>query len=885
MHIQSPEYAILLALIVLKKEPFTLLISSLFFGIYLILGEPMASKNKDRGNRGQGMVEFALVFPLLLLLLFGIFEFGRIMFAYSTAIAASREAARYGAAILDIGGGIPQYEDCAGIKAAAKRIGQYSGISDANITIQYSNDSGVYSTVCPPTQQVQAADTISVSISTSITPVTPIGNFSAIPITSSSSRTILKDVKLGASGTGAGSVSGALSDVNFKATTQTAVETQGTIGVVLELNEVAASVVTIPYSVTGTATQGVDYVMSASPAIINPGQKTTIIYITLNNDGLDEGDESLILGIDSPINATRGPQYIHTIRIVDPPKISFKEVSSVYSEDAGTSGLMVELSKATTQDVTVSFSRSGTAQWGGGGDYITAPASLTIPSGSLAGMLTLKINDDDYDEIDETAIIALSSPVNAVLGTNDHHTVTIIDNDAPPQIKFFVANQVVSEEIGVFTTSLTLSGVSGKPITVPYTLSGTTSPADYLIHDPSPLVIPPGSSTIDIQMDILEGDGWEEDETLIITLGSPGNAVLGSPASQTIVITESSTEPTVSFSSASSSVVEGNQVINLTVQLSNAWSVPVVVPFSTAGTAQRGTNLDYQMSTSPLVIPVGWTQGTIQVSIQDDEIDEISEDIQISFGLIENGLSGAITTHQITIEDNDDPPQVNFALTSQTAVEGGGYVPVDVLMNKPSLYDVTIPLIYSGTAVLDSDYSTSTQNLVIPAGSVSGTFLITIIDDGDYEPNENATITLGTPTNADLGPQKTYQLTIEDNELAPCGVGSHLLTVGSDWISLSMVNEGEDVEFTGGTVTWVDTGGQKPYLEIANFAGTEVFNGKEKAPNFSYSASVNFASLDTQVVSYQFSASIGTGEHTLVSYFQSTIDGSTCSLTETFTVH
>ena len=72
-------------------------------------------------NRGQGMVEFALVFPLLLLLLFGIFELGRIMFTYSATMAASREAARYGAAILDVGGGIPQYEDCAGIRAAAKR--------------------------------------------------------------------------------------------------------------------------------------------------------------------------------------------------------------------------------------------------------------------------------------------------------------------------------------------------------------------------------------------------------------------------------------------------------------------------------------------------------------------------------------------------------------------------------------------------------------------------------------------------------------------------------------------------------------------------------------------------------------------------------------------
>lgn len=847
----------------------------------------MGSKKKVRGSRGQGMVEFALVFPFLLLLLFGIFEFGRIMFAYSAAIAASREAARYGAAILDTGGGIPQYQDCAGIKAAAKRIGQYSGISDANISIQYSNESGVYSSVCPPTQEVQAADTISITINTSITPVTPIGNFPAIPISSSSSRTILKNVKLGASGTGAGSVSGALSDVNFKTTTQTAVETQGTIAVVLELNEVAVDVVTVPFSVSGTAVQGAgaDYQISTSPAIINPGQKTTTIFVSLNNDGLDEGDESLIIGIDAPINATRGPQYIHSIKIVDPPKVSFKETSSSYGEDAGTTGLMIELSKATTQDVTVSFNRAGTAVWGGGGDYVTNPNSVTIPSGSVTGMLSFKINDDAIDEFDEQAVISLGSLVNAVPGEHNTHTVTILDNDAPPQIEFFVAKQVVSEEIGVFTTSLVLSEVSGKPIKVPYSLSGTTDPSDYSIHDSSPLTIHPGSSTVEIQMDILEGDGFEEDETLIITLGTPENASLGSPAAQTIVITESSTAPTVSFSSASTSVVEGNLVINLPVQLSNAWHEPVVVPFSATGTAERGLNKDYMMTTSPLEIPVGWTQGTLQVIIQDDILDESTEDILISFGEIEHGLAGSVTTHHITIKDNDVPPEVFFASTSKTAVEGGGYVTVDVKLNKPSLSEVTIPLLLSGTAELTNDYTISTQNLSIPAGSTSGTFLISVVDDALFDPSEDLVIDLGSPSHANLGSPTKFVLHIEDNELSPCETGAHLLTVGPDTISLSIVNKGEDAQFTGGSITWIDTGGNKPYLTSVQFAGNEVFTGTEKPTFFGYSAAVDFASLDTQVVSYQFDGPLGTGEHTLVSYFQSPFTGTSCSLTETFTIH
>jgi len=50
--------------------------------------------NKRKRNLGQGMVELALVLPLFLLLLYGIFEIGRLVFMYSAVLNASRDAAR-----------------------------------------------------------------------------------------------------------------------------------------------------------------------------------------------------------------------------------------------------------------------------------------------------------------------------------------------------------------------------------------------------------------------------------------------------------------------------------------------------------------------------------------------------------------------------------------------------------------------------------------------------------------------------------------------------------------------------------------------------------------------------------------------------------------------
>jgi Flp pilus assembly protein TadG len=46
-------------------------------------------------DSGQELVEFALVFPLLLLLLLGVIGFGQMIYSYSAISNAAREAARY----------------------------------------------------------------------------------------------------------------------------------------------------------------------------------------------------------------------------------------------------------------------------------------------------------------------------------------------------------------------------------------------------------------------------------------------------------------------------------------------------------------------------------------------------------------------------------------------------------------------------------------------------------------------------------------------------------------------------------------------------------------------------------------------------------------------
>ncbi|MFO8037265.1 MAG: Calx-beta domain-containing protein [Anaerolineales bacterium] len=833
---------------------------------------------KER-NKGQGMVEFALVFPLLLVVTLGIIQFGWMMFSYSAVVTSSREGARYGAAIQDVGGGISQYEDCQGIKEAAKRIGGLVGVDDDDISIQYSNDGGIYALSCPPSQDVHLSDQIIVTVQKEIRPLVPFIKIPPLPVHSTASHTILKEVEVGESGTGSGSVSGALTDVNFKTTSQTAEETKGTISVDVILNQVTGNDVTVPFSITGTATEGTDYTITSSPVIIPAGSQSATIYITLINDGIEEGSETLVLGLDTPTNATKGPQDIHTVTIVDPPKVSFSLASQSRSEGINEVAIEVVLSKGSSQDVTVPYTKGGDAEWGSTKDYTNSPSEVFFPSGTTSKTIFIHINDDLIDEYDEDLILTLGLPTNALLGSQKTHTLTILDNDDPPQVTFFTSTISISEEVGTLMTYVELSNISGKEITLPYALSGTATSEDYVIMSPSPITIPAGDWTAGIYFSISEGDGMEEDETLIIDLENPTNATIGAIGTQTVIITEDTVEPTISFTQSASGAQENEGSQKVFVEMSNGWTDNVTVNYSVTGTADRGSSGDYTLSPQPLVIPKGKVRQEIDIELLDDITDEDDETIILTLDSVSVGTLGSLDTHTFTIYDDDSQPEVSFEKSSQTKMETAGNVSVHISLSAPSTKDITIPLTYSGTATIGEDYNATVTDVIVPGGVTSATFTVDLIDDSEYDPGESILISMGSPINGVLGGITEHEINITDDELPPCKVESNLLSVGTTNLTWNLVNKGEEVVFTGGSVTWPEASVNKPRLNTIYFGGSEVYSGNDKPGTLSYTANELFSSGSYIDLSVMFSDELGSGDHSLVAHFQNPLSGEVCSTT------
>ena len=157
-------------------------------------------KLNPKKSKAQALVEFAIVLPLLMLLLYGLLEAGRILFLYSTVVTASRQAVRYGSTTGAGTNGVFRYQDCAGIKNAASRVA-FLGPFDT-ITIEYDTGPGYspFDTCDGTTDNISLvgnSNRVVVTVSEPFTPIIPlIVPITPRTITARSARTILLSVSI-----------------------------------------------------------------------------------------------------------------------------------------------------------------------------------------------------------------------------------------------------------------------------------------------------------------------------------------------------------------------------------------------------------------------------------------------------------------------------------------------------------------------------------------------------------------------------------------------------------------------------------------------------------------------------------------------------------------
>ncbi len=576
-------------------------------------------------------------------------------------------------------------------------------------------------------------------------------------------------------------------------------EGAGTMTLILRLNhpsheDIAYS--TVDTRVTGTATEGEDYddfllgPPEGTARITVPGGSLSQTFdITLVDDGVDEADETIVIlwqkvtGDDvSPTTFT----FTGTIVPVPLPALSFASNAVTVDEDAGSATHTVELTPASTGTVTVDYAtRDHGAK--AGEDYTATSGTLTFTAGQTSKTITVPITDDDVYEAPgltgEIFFINISNPTGATLPDPPFAGVIIDSEEAVPTAS--MADVTVDEGAGTMTLILRLSHPSQKDIayfTREDDVTGTATEGedydDFLQETGriASITVPAFnlSQTFDIT---LVDDGVDEADETIIIVWQKSTTDMVTPITFTFTGTiVPEPLPALSFDSNEVTVDEDAGSATLTVELAPAGTGTVTVDYATRDSFAKAGE-DYTATSGTLTFAAGQTSKTFTVPITDDDIYENS--LEAFFVDLSNPTGATLPDPPLAAVRIDSEEAVPTAsLADVTVDEGAGTMTLTLRLNHPSDAEIAYFTIYdediaTGTATEGEDYddfllgSARTARITVPAGDLSQTFDITLVDDGVDEPDETIVIEWIRNSNDDATPDFIiFTGTITDNDTA-----------------------------------------------------------------------------------------------------------------------
>lgn len=353
--------------------------------------------------------------------------------------------------------------------------------------------------------------------------------------------------------------------VNFANVSQTVGENTTTFNIQVQLSSPAPATVTIPYSVSGGSATGggVDYSLAASPLVITGGNNQGNIVLTINNDLIDELNETLTIALGAPTGGVLGATSQSTITITDDdptPTVQFSLTSQTASEAAGTATAFVTLSGPSSQAISVPFTVSGTATTNS--DYTISGNSFSLAAGATSASIAITVVNDSTPEANETVVLTLGSPTNAVLGTAVSHSLTILDDESTPQVTLSLQSSPLAESGGVARVIATLSSIATQTVTVNLGFSGSATQTSDYTASAAAITINAGSSTGSITLTGVDDVLAEGPESIVVDVTTVTGGLENGVQQVTASITDDANDPfTLNGNTLSFNGTAGNDAI------------------------------------------------------------------------------------------------------------------------------------------------------------------------------------------------------------------------------------------------------------------------------------------------------------------------------------
>jgi subtilisin family serine protease/subtilase family serine protease len=405
------------------------------------------------------------------------------------------------------------------------------------------------------------------------------------------------------------------------------------------------------------------------------------------------------------------------------------------SADAGTDQTVPDINRDGAELVTLdgsgSSDRDGSIvayEWREGATSISTAATLDVMLTIGVHTLTLEVTDDVGDRDEDTVIVTVA-PANQVTVTASTPQATEAGNVA-----------------GVF--SVTRSGDTTLPLTVHYTVAGTAMAGSDYISLPGTVTIESASSTATVSVTPIDDLAYENNESVILTLGADIAYSVGAPGAGTVTVVSNDSPPDLvvsAMSAPSTAAVDADIVVTDTTRNQGTGSAPASTTgfYLSANTSLDATDTRIggrpvlslptgatETASSTVHIPASTPAGSYYVLAKADADDGVLENVETnntrSSGIVRIGpdlIVSALTAPSVAAPggaigvsdttknqgvNSADPSTTRFYLSANTVLDAA-----DVVLGTRA-----VPVLAAGAS------ASATTSVTVPSGIATGTYYI-----------------------------------------------------------------------------------------------------------------------------------------------------------------
>lgn len=617
-------------------------------------------------------------------------------------------------------------------------------------------------------------------------------------------------------------------------------------GFIVSLSNPSINVITVEVITESNGQADGDDYVTLAPTLVTfaAGTTTQTVTVTVTADLTYEDDETFLVELSTPVNASLGDGVAVGLISNDDavPTLSLNDQSfSEGSAGANTVNLTVSLSNPSENPVDFTLDTADGTAATADSDYTAIVAGgYTVPVGQTSVVVAVTVNGDSKHETDETFSATVSAVSNAQNGAVTA-TYTLTNDDAVPTLSAIARTCNETDADTTCAVTFSLSNPSYLSVTASADTSDGTgnAPADYTAWIGESVSIMAGDTQTTLPITIVGDDIYEQAQIFSLTLSGLSHADAGT-LSAIITIEDDDDAPILSFQNTTVAVNEGDSgITELIFTLSQSAASEVTTSFSLGladGTAQIATDYNALASTSGS-IPAGSTSTTVTVALIGDTDYEPNETFILDVTGITNATPASLSATGELLNDDLQPfITVSAAPVIERDLGQTSTCAVTVGLSNRSTQTVSVTVVsQNGTATsggLYPDYTPFVQFVEFPPLTDTPVVLnFEILGDVLYEGStpETVLVVLGGEDNA-RGVQTDVACHITENDVPPTVriTGSSVIegnTAGQNTMPVALTLSGPSAETitafistSDGTNSSPATAADEDYVALSGFA-------------------------------------------------------------------